>query len=167
MPSTGSGDDQSEKTKVLEIDSDPAASNAHLVVQAEEDIAGIQKFLSADVAVQDMSPLGIAAGGSGHAFNAKDYTNFFGNAVNRGPEHYLEAKINMLWIGARSAGMTGVPWREEAIKDMAEHEALFQNNKYTEIMHVNVGRDPLKVDVSKVGLGRRMSPPELLSLIHI
>ena len=55
LPSTGSGDDQSEKTK--EIDSDPAASNAHLVVQAEEDIAGIENFLSTDVVVQSMSPL--------------------------------------------------------------------------------------------------------------
>ena len=130
------------------------------MVQAEEDIAGIQNLLSSDVAVQNMKPLGIAAGGSGHAFSTKDYKVFFGDAENRGPLKYLEAKINMLWIGARSAGMTGVPWREESIVDMAEHGALFQHDRYTEIMYINVGRDPLKVDVPSGGLSR-VSPPEL------
>ena len=155
LPST----DQSEKKK--EIDSDHTALNSHIVVQAEEDIAGIQKLLSTgDVAVQNMTPLGMANGGSGHAFNAKEYTNFFKHVSNRGPDKYLETKINMLWIGARSAGMTGNPWRAEAIDDMAEHEALFQHDRYTEIMYINVGHDPLKVDVPKGGLSR-VTPPEL------
>ena len=126
-------DDRSEKKK-HDVDSDPSTSNARLVVQAEDDIAGIQQLLSTDVAVQNMSPLGIAAGGSGHAFNTKDYNLFFKHALNRGPDKYLEAKINMLWIGARSAGMTGAPWREGAIADMAEHGALFEHDRYTEIM---------------------------------
>ena len=47
-----------------------------------------------------------------------------------------------------------------AVDEMAEHEALFKDNKCTEIVHVNVGEDPLKVDVTKGGLSRT-SPPEL------
>ena len=58
--------------------SDPAALNAQLLVQAEEDIAGIQNMLGGEP-VQNMCPLGIAAGGSGNAFNAKDY-KFFSNS---------------------------------------------------------------------------------------
>ena len=56
--------------------------------------------------------------------------------------------------------MTGAPWRVRSIDEMAEHEALFKDNKYTEIVHVNVGEDPIKVDVTKGGLSRT-SPPEL------
>ena len=54
-------------------------------------------------------------------------------------------------VAVRSAGMTGAPWREESIVDMAEHEAMIQNNRYTEIVYASVGREPLNVVAPKGG----------------
>ena len=143
------------------MDVSSTASNAEAIIQAEEDKEGILKFLKEKTPdIETSNATGIAGGGSGAAFSQKDYKQFFTKKENRGPTKYFEAKINMLWVGTRSTGMTGVPWRVRSIDEMADNEALFKDNKYTEIMHINVGEDPLKVDVTKGGLSRT-SPPEL------
>ena len=143
---------------------DPAASNAHLVIQAEENIGIIKKVLASEDpkgGIENRNPLSISSGGSGHPFVQKDFVTFFKNGDHRGPNHYYECKINMMHVGVRSAGMVGVPWRSKTIEDMAEHEATFPNNRYTETMHINVGVvAPSKVDISKGNLAR-VSPPEM------
>ena len=89
------------QTRLL-MDASSAASNAQVMIQAEEDMAGIQKFLKAKTPnIETLNAVGIAGGGSGAAFSQKDYKQFFTKKENRGPSKYFEAKINMLWVGTR------------------------------------------------------------------
>ena len=150
------------QTRLL-MDASSAASNAQVMIQAEVDMAGIQKFLKAKTPnIETLNAVGIAGGGSGAAFSQKEYKQFFTTKENRTRPNILMPRSTCYGLGHDEAqtGMTGAPWRVRSIDEMAEHEALFKDNKYTEIVHVNVGEDPLKVDVTKGGLSRT-SPPEL------
>ena len=169
ISTSGKGTDISATTirPLAEDSSTLLSSNAQLVIQAEEDTERIKGFLngsSTDAriynAVETMSPLGVSGGGSGAAFTSQPYKQFFSQPENRGPKRYVEFKINLLWVGTRSTGMTGVPWRVKSINEMADDRSLFPEDRFSEIMHVNVGESPLKVDVTKGGLNR-VSPPEV------
>ena len=61
------------------------------------------------------------------------------------------------WVGMDTPRVSARAW--DPIVVMADNEALFPNNRYTEIVYVNVGRYPLKVDVPKGGVDecRRLS----------
>jgi len=142
------------------LSDDNASSNASLVVKADESVVGIKNiFQAAGVDIENMTPLGVSTGGSGHPFTVKDCKAFFSNKENRGPKKFYEAKINVLWVANRSAGMTGVPWRAKAIEDMSRDD--FEDNRYTQIMNINIGLDPTKVEMPRVGGLMRVSPPEL------
>ena len=84
----------------LPMDESSAVSNAQVMIQAEEDMAGIRKLLTANTPnIETLNAVGIAGGGSGAAFSQKGYKQFFTIKENRGPKKYYEAKINMLWVG--------------------------------------------------------------------
>ena len=77
------------QTRLL-MDASSAASNAQVMIQAEEDMAGIQKFLKAKTPnIETLNVVGIAGGGSGAAFSQK-------NTSSSSRPKKIEARPNIL-----------------------------------------------------------------------
>ena len=111
-------------------------------------------------------PVTIKDGGTGTPFAQKDFDGVFNQFALQAQStyKYYETKVNLLWADlSNPAGMIGVPWRMNAITEMAEDPMVFVDCRFKDTIHINVGVNSKQFKLQDhKGTLQLMSPPEVV-----